>query len=41
MARRATIYYNGGAPIYSREIGRYQRCPGAEALAWMDPATGR
>jgi len=36
MTERPTVYYDGGCPVCSREIGFYQRRPGAECLAWVD-----
>jgi predicted DCC family thiol-disulfide oxidoreductase YuxK len=35
----ATVYFDGGCPICSREIGFYQRQPGAELIAWVDLTT--
>lgn len=31
-----TVYYDGGCPVCSREIGVYRRRPGADAFAWVD-----
>jgi predicted DCC family thiol-disulfide oxidoreductase YuxK len=36
MEERPTVYYDGGCPVCSREIGFYQRLPGGESLNWMD-----
>jgi len=36
MEQRPTVYYDGGCPVCSREIGFYQRRQGAECLAWVD-----
>jgi predicted DCC family thiol-disulfide oxidoreductase YuxK len=36
MAERLTVYYDGGCPVCSREIGLYQRRPGGETFAWVD-----
>ena len=33
---KPTVYFDGGCPVCSREIGMYQRQPGAEAVAWVD-----
>lgn len=32
----ATVYYDGGCPVCSREIAMYQRQPGADGVAWVD-----
>ena len=32
----ATVYFDGGCPICSREIGFYQRQRGADAIRWVD-----
>jgi predicted DCC family thiol-disulfide oxidoreductase YuxK len=32
----ATIYYDGGCPVCTREIAVYQRAQGAERLAFVD-----
>jgi predicted DCC family thiol-disulfide oxidoreductase YuxK len=31
-----TVYYDGSCPICVREIGVYQKCAGADQLAWVD-----
>lgn len=33
---RLTVYYDGGCPLCSREIGFYQRQPGAENINWVN-----
>ena len=33
-----TLYYDGGCPVCTREIGFYQRCRGAERIRWIDLA---
>jgi predicted DCC family thiol-disulfide oxidoreductase YuxK len=35
----ATVYFDGGCPICSREIGFYQRQSGADQIAWVDLTT--
>jgi predicted DCC family thiol-disulfide oxidoreductase YuxK len=35
----ATVYFDGGCPICSREIGFYQRLSGADRIAWVDLTT--
>ena len=35
---RLTVYYDGACPLCSREVGFYQRRPGAEAVDWVDVA---
>ncbi|MDX5364143.1 MAG: DUF393 domain-containing protein [Pseudazoarcus pumilus] len=44
MSESLTVYYDGGCPLCSREIGFYQRQPGAGAIHWVnlvsaEPAT--
>lgn len=34
----ATVFYDGGCPICSREISQYRRAVGAERLAFVDAA---
>ena len=36
MAERPTVYFDGGCPVCSREIGFYQRRAGGESLHWVD-----
>lgn len=31
-----TVFYDGGCPVCSREIGFYRDRPGTEGLAWVD-----
>ena len=31
-----TLYYDGGCPVCSREIGLYQRAAGGDTLQWVD-----
>lgn len=38
MGDRLTVYYDGGCPICSREIGFYRARPGAECFDWVDVA---
>lgn len=33
---RLTVYYDGGCPLCSREIGFYRRCAGANRIEWVD-----
>ena len=33
-----TLYYDGGCPVCTREIGFYQRCRGAERIQWVNLA---
>lgn len=33
-----TLYYDGGCPVCTREIGFYQRCRGAERINWVNLA---
>lgn len=33
-----TLYYDGGCPVCTREIGFYQRRRGAEAIRWINLA---
>lgn len=35
-AQRLTVYYDGGCPLCRREIGFYQRQPGAEDINWVN-----
>ena len=35
----ATVYFDGGCPLCSREIAFYQRQSGAGSLAWLDLTT--
>lgn len=37
-APELTVYYDGGCPICSREIGTYRKMAGADRLAWVDVA---
>lgn len=32
----ATVYFDGGCPVCSREIAMYQRQPGADRMNWVD-----
>ena len=34
----ATVFYDGGCPVCSREISQYRRAVGAERLAFIDAA---
>ena len=34
--RPFTVYYDGGCPVCSKEIGTYRKANGAEKLAWVD-----
>ena len=34
-----TLYYDGGCPVCTREIGFYRRCRGAERIRWVNLAT--
>ena len=34
----ATVYFDGGCPVCSREVAMYQRQPGAEGLNWGNVA---
>ena len=36
MTERPTVYYDGGCPVCSREIGFYQQRKGGESFAWVD-----
>ncbi len=36
MTERSTVYYDGGCPVCSREIGFYQRRRGGQSFAWVD-----
>ncbi len=36
MAARPTVYYDGGCPVCSHEIGFYQRRSSAKSLDWVD-----
>lgn len=36
MTHAFTVYYDGGCPLCRREIGFYQRQPGAEHIRWMN-----
>ncbi|MCJ2121673.1 thiol-disulfide oxidoreductase DCC family protein [Methylobacterium sp. J-077] len=45
MGSDLTVYYDGGCPLCRAEIGHYQRCDGAEQIAFVDvgrdaPAVG-
>ncbi|MCU0975861.1 MAG: DUF393 domain-containing protein [Steroidobacteraceae bacterium] len=33
---RVTVFYDGGCPLCSREIGTYRRMQGADELCWID-----
>lgn len=33
-----TLYYDGGCPVCTREIGFYRRCRGAERIQWVNLA---
>lgn len=33
---RLTVYFDGGCPVCTREMGMYQRMRGAEQLQWID-----
>lgn len=35
----ATVYFDGGCPICSREISFYRRQPGADKISWVDLTT--
>jgi predicted DCC family thiol-disulfide oxidoreductase YuxK len=35
---RLTLYYDGGCPVCTREIGFYQRRRGAERIRWINLA---
>ncbi|MFM7459253.1 MAG: thiol-disulfide oxidoreductase DCC family protein [Burkholderiales bacterium] len=35
----ATVYFDGGCPICSREIGFYRHQPGADQVSWIDLTT--
>jgi len=35
----ATVYYDGGCPLCSREIATYRRLEGADGLRWVDITT--
>ena len=34
-----SVYYDGGCPVCTREIGFYQRRRGAESIRWINLAT--
>jgi predicted DCC family thiol-disulfide oxidoreductase YuxK len=36
MAGEISVFYDGGCPVCSREIGFYQARPGAEGFRWID-----
>ncbi|MCW8306606.1 DUF393 domain-containing protein [Acidiphilium sp. PA] len=36
---RPVVYYDGGCPVCSREIGQYQRRAGGAGFDWMDVTT--
>lgn len=38
-AQGLIVYYDGGCPLCSREIGFYQRQPGAEDIEWVNLVT--
>lgn len=38
-AQRFIVYYDGGCPLCSREIGFYQRQPGADNIEWVNLVT--
>jgi len=31
-----TVYYDGGCPVCSKEIGTYRKADGADKLSWID-----
>lgn len=33
-----TVYFDGGCPVCSREVGMYRREAGADAVRWVDVA---
>jgi predicted DCC family thiol-disulfide oxidoreductase YuxK len=38
MADRPTVYYDGGCPVCSREVGFYQGRDVSDSFAWVDVA---
>lgn len=38
-AKRLKVFYDGGCPICSREIGYYQTCNGSASIDWVDVAS--
>jgi predicted DCC family thiol-disulfide oxidoreductase YuxK len=36
MSERPTVYYDGGCPVCSREIGFYRHRNGGESFSWVD-----
>jgi predicted DCC family thiol-disulfide oxidoreductase YuxK len=36
MTERPTVYYDGGCPVCSREIGYYRARAGGEGFDWVD-----
>ena len=36
MEERPTVYYDGGCPVCSREIGFYRHRQGGESFTWVD-----
>ncbi len=38
-APKLIVYYDGGCPVCTREMGVYQRMRGADTLLWADAST--